>query len=172
MVINGIKIKKFQQLKKLNDAYFTAISQIVREALSELTFITIDSRYNSKSTDSIYFFFKMKHHHLPFVLSVRTHFPLETADNYFYFYLFEYGSPTELKKAIQKELIFHYELKTTTLAFPKKDPSAYIRTAHSCKNPVNKKKKKKKNVRDPIKESNDSFLALMNEINVKNVISN
>jgi|GEM_PF-2482837 len=170
MMINGIKIKKFQQLKELNDAYFTTISRIVRDALSELTFVTISSRYCSKSTDSIYFYFKMKHHHLPFALSVRTHFPLEAVDNYFYFYLFEYANPTELKKAIQKELIVHYVLKTTTLALQKKEPSAYIRTAHRYQNPVSKKKKKKK-APDPIRQANDSFLALMNEINAKNKIN-
>jgi len=160
VTIDGKKIKRYQNFKKLNDYYFQAIKSIARESLSELTFVSIKSHNISKSTDSIYFEFEISHHSEIFTISLRTHQPREVAENYFYFYLYDYKNLIELKKAIQRQLIDYYNKNET------KDLSQYIKKPYS----LNKAtlKKYKRNQTKPRQCRHQSFNQLMKKINQKN----
>jgi len=163
MVIGGKEIKRYQNFKNLDDYYFQAIKSIARESLSELKFVSIETHNVSKSSDSIYFKFKLNHHEDSFTLSLRTHSPKEEIENYFYFYLYDYETLAELKMEIQMRLIIHYNKTAYKLGIAK-EMSEYKKKPHSHKASVKKKKKNRAKVCSML-DPEDSFQQLMGEIN-------
>jgi len=165
MVIGGKEIRKYQCFKKLDDYYFQAIKSIARESLSELKFVSIETHNVSKSTDSIYFKFKLNHHEGTFTLSLRTHPPKEETEDYFYFYLYNFNTISELKDSIQKRLIIHYNKKAYELGIAK-DMNEYKRKPHNHGSSLKKKKKNRTKICSLC--PHDSFHQLMGEINSGN----
>ena len=164
MVIGGKKIERNQNSKELDDHYFQAIKSIVRETLSELNFVQFVSYKRSKSTDSMYFKFKMNHHEQVFKLSLRTHLPKAYEDNQFYIYLYEYDHLPELKIEIQEQLISFYNKRANELVIIK-NPISYKRTKH------NHRTRRKRRINQRKVDSlyfNEPFHQLMNEINNRN----
>jgi len=163
MVIGGKEIKRHQNFKKLDNYYFQALKSIARESLSELKFISIETHNVSKTSDSIYFKFKLNHHEGSFTLSLRTHPPKEEAENYFYFYLYDYKSLAELKKSIQMQLIIRYNKKAAELGIVK-EISEYKKKPYNHNAAVKKKKKNRPKMCSLVR-SNNSLHRLMREIN-------
>jgi len=165
MVIDGKEIRRYQNFKNLNDYYFQAIKSIARESLTELKFIKIETHNISKTTDSIYFKFKMNHHINSFTLSLRTHKPKEHADHYFYLYLYDYDNLAELKAAIQGQLIDHYNKKANKLGIAK-EISEYKKKSHYHQSSVKKKKKNRVKVDNLCLD--DSFQQFMKDFHNQN----
>jgi len=165
MVISGKEVRQDQNSKELDGYYFQTIKFIARESLTELKFVKIETHNISKSTDSIYFKFKMNHHTNSFTLSLRTHEPKEYADNYFYLYLYDYDNLAELKTAIQEQLITHYNKKASKLGIAKK-MSEYTKKPHN--HHLSLKKKKKNRTKINTLHAHDSFHYFMREINNQN----
>jgi len=163
MVIGGKEIRKYQCFKRLDDYYFQAIKSIARESLSELKFVNIETHNVSKSSDSIYFKFKLNHHKDSFTLSLRTHPPREETENYFYFYLYDYESLAKLKREIQRRLIIRYNKKAYILGIAK-EVSEYKKKPHSHRASPKKKKKSRTEICSLL-HSDESFHQLMREIN-------
>jgi len=165
MVIGGRKIKKGQKIKELDEYYFQAIKSIARESLSELKFVTIVTHKCSKSTDSIYFKFKVNHHESVYTLSLRTHRPKEYEDHYFYVYLYDYDTLAEVKTAIQGQLIAHYNKKANKLGIVKQLKD-YAKPPHSYHTTKKRKNKNQKKVCSLC--FNEPFHQLMHEVNNRN----
>jgi len=165
MVIGGKEIRRYQNFKKLDNYYFQTIKSIARESLSELKFVSIESHNVSKSTDSIYFKFKLNHHTSSFTLSLRTHQPKEITENYFYFYLYNYDNLTDLKRTIQKQLIIYYNKKANELGIAKAS-SEYKKKPHNHQASLKKKKKNRTKVCSLC--PHDSFYQFMREVNNQN----
>jgi len=115
MVIGGKEVKRNQDFKELDGDYFQTIKSLAQQSLSELKFVKVISHNISKTSDSMYFNFEMSHHEHQFTLSLRTHRPRVYDDNYFYVYLYEYENGSELKTAIQEQLIAYYSPKAIKL---------------------------------------------------------
>jgi len=164
MVIGGKKIKRNQSYKELNHYYYQVVKSMARESLSELKFVKIISHNVSKTSDSIYFDFKMNHHEHLFTLSLRTHQPSVYTDYYFYVYLHHYDSLSELKTAIQGQLIAYYNKKANELGIVKK-PKDYTQPAHYQHT---NKRRKKRTLQMCQHCFNESFHQLMNEVNEEN----
>ena len=165
MVIDGKKIKRYQDFKSLNDYYFQAIKSIARESLTELKFVKIETHNISKTTDSIYFKFKMNHHTGSFTLSLRTHEPREEEDHYFYLYLYDYDNLAQLRTAIQGQLIAHYNKKANKLGIAK-EINAYKKRSHYHQSLLKKKKKNRVKVDNLCLD--DSFQQFMEDFNNQN----
>ena len=162
MMISGKSVEKGQNDKKLDDYYFQVIKSIAWESLAELRFVKIVSHKRSKSTDSVYFKFKMNHHECVFTISLRTHRPKEYEDHYFYVYLYDYDTLAEVKAAIQGQLIAHYNKKANKLGIVKQLKD-YAKPSHSYH--TTEKRKNKKQKTECLLCFNVSFHQLMNEIN-------
>jgi len=163
MVIGGKEIRRYQCFKNLDNYYFQALKFIARESLTELKFVSIETHNLSKSTDSIYFKFKLNHHEDSFTLSLRTHPPKEEVENYFYFYLYNYKSLAELKREIQNRLIIRYNKKADELGIAK-EKSEYKKPQHNHSGSLRKKKKNRPRTCSLLCPD-DSFNQLMGEIN-------
>jgi len=160
MVIGGKKVERGQNFKELNEHYFQAIKSLAQQSLSELKFVKLISHNISKTSDSMYFNFEMKHHEHRFTLSLRTHQPRVYDANYFYIYLYEYENGSELKTDIQEQLITYYN----------KQASDYAHPAYS--HHTNKKQKMQKRALERCQHCiNESFHQLINKINKDNQLA-
>jgi len=162
MVINGKEIKRNQNFKKLDSYYFQAIKSIARESLTELRFVKIQTHYVSRSTDSIYFEFKLNHHSETFTLSLRTHAPRKFEENYFYIYLYNYKNLADLKNGIQVQLFRHYDKKAIKLGFAK-EFETYQRKNHNHQNSLKSKKKNRTKICSM--NTHDAFHQFLREFN-------
>ena len=142
MVIGGKRIERFQKKKEVSNYYYNAIKTEVRNAIFELPFLQVISTYVSKSTESLYFNVRVNHTNEIFVLSLRTHYPVEEKENHLYFYLDRYDSLKSLREDIQIQLMAQYEqllreqgLEVTEVK--KRKPFSY-QTAKKSKNKKSK----------------------------------
>jgi len=164
MIINGMKIKRYQNFKKLDTYYFNAIKNITRESLASLSFVIIESHNVSKTTDSIYFKIKMNHHDEIFTVSLRNHAPQEVKENYFYIYLYQYENLSQLKSGIQKELINYYKKKASTLGILRSG-EAYVKNIYSYNHNSAAKRKKSNKTKKINLDQGDSFGLFLEEFN-------
>ena len=142
--------------------YYNAIKTEVRNAISELPFLQVVGSYVSKSTESLYFDVKMNRTNEVFVLSFRTHHPIEEKINYLYFYLDGYSTLKSLRADIQKRLIAQYKHSLQEQALEGKEVEIRKSFVHQT---ALKKKLKNRKRKETGFDYPASFNRLLKEVN-------
>jgi len=162
MMIDGKQIERFQKKKAVSNYYYNVIKTEVRHAISELPFLKIVGFYISKSTESLYFEVRMNRIDEIFILSFRTHHPLEIKANYLYFYLDRYSTLKSLRADIQMTLIAQYKHSLQKQGLEVKEIKKRKPFIHQTA--VKKKSKNKKCQKNDFSYEN-SFNQFMQEVN-------
>ncbi|MGM0125399.1 hypothetical protein IGI37_002798 [Enterococcus sp. AZ194] len=111
MIIDGKEIVFFSKKKEVPAKYYQILERVIVSELKALVFVERVKVRQAKRTNSLYFETRVKGVEEALTVSVRSHFPLETREDYLYILLPHYKVMSEVIEDIRKEMTTLYNQK-------------------------------------------------------------